>query len=79
MRVRVMEREELSTRLEQLEQEVSQTSELITRHRNILAEFGRKETDSETIRILLSQLKIQLVFQLQEREQLRDKLARLSG
>jgi hypothetical protein len=74
-----MQREELSRRLEQLEQQVSQTLELITRHRNILADVGKKEVDAETIQIMLSQLEMQLVFQLQEREKLRDALARLSG
>ena len=78
MRVRVMEREQLSRRLAYLEQEVSQTLELITRHRNILADSGRKEVDAEAIQIMLSQLEIQLVFQLQEREKLRDALARLN-
>lgn len=74
-----MEREQLSKRLEKLERQVSQTLELITRHRNILANFGRKEVDAETMQIILSQLEIQLVFQLQEREKLRNALARLSG
>jgi hypothetical protein len=74
-----MEREQLSKHLEQLEHQISQTLELITRHRNILADCGRKEADAETIQIMLSQLEIQLVFQLQEREKLRDRLARLSG
>jgi hypothetical protein len=74
-----MERKELSRRLEQLEQEVSQTLELITRHRNILADLGRKEVDAETMQIMLSQLQTQLVFQLQEREKLRDALVRLNG
>lgn len=73
-----MDREELSKRLEQLEQEVAQALELITRHRNILADIGRKEADAETIQIMLSQLEIQLVFQLQEREKLRDALVRLN-
>jgi hypothetical protein len=77
MRVRVMERAELSKRLERVEQEVAQTLELITHHRNILADFGRKEVDAETIQIMLSQLEIQLVFQLQEREKLRAELTRL--
>jgi hypothetical protein len=78
MRVHVMEREQLSRRLEQLDQQVSQTLELITRHRNILADVGRKEVDAETIQIMLSQLEIQLVFQLQEREKLRAELTRLT-
>jgi hypothetical protein len=73
-----MDREELSKRLEQLEQQVSQTLKLITRHRDILADFGKKEVDAETIQIMLSQLEIQLVFQLQERERLRAELARLN-
>jgi hypothetical protein len=73
-----MEMTELSKRLEQVEQEVSQTLELITRHRNILADFGRKEVDAETIQIMLAQLEFQMVFQLQEREKLRAELARLN-
>jgi hypothetical protein len=79
MRVRVMDREQLTRRLEQLEQEISKTLELVTTHRNILADLGRKEVDAETIQIMLSQLEIQLIFQLQEREKLRHALARLSG
>jgi hypothetical protein len=78
MRVRVMERDQLSSRLDQLEQQVSETLELITRHRNILADLDRKEVDAETIQIMVSQLEIQLVFQLQEREKLRAELARLN-
>ena len=78
MRVRVMERKELSRRLEQLEQQVSETLELITHHRNILADFGRKQVDGETIQIMLSQLEIHLAFQLQEREKLRNALAGLN-
>jgi hypothetical protein len=74
-----MERDQLSRRLEQLEQQVSQTLELITRNRNILADFGRKEADAETIQIMLSQLEIRLVLQLQEREKLRNELAQLNG
>jgi hypothetical protein len=78
MRVRAMQREQLSRTLEHLEQQVSETLELITRHRNILAGFGRKEVDAETIQIMLSELEVQLVIQLQERGKLRDELARLS-
>src|SRR5262245_49109455 len=74
-----MERAELLRRLEQVEQEVSQTLELITRHRNILAEFGGKEVDGETIEIMLTQLEHQLVFQFRERERLRAELAQLNG
>jgi len=74
-----MEREQLSRHLAQLEQQISQTLELITSHRNILADVGRKEVDVETIQIMLSQLEIQLVFQLQEREKLRDALGKLNG
>jgi hypothetical protein len=74
-----MEREQLSRHLAQLEQQISQTLELITSHRNILADVGRKEVDAETIQIMLSQLEIQLVFQLQEREKLRDALGKLNG
>ena len=62
-----------------MEQQISQTLELITSHRNILADVGRKEVDVETIQIMLSQLEIQLVFQLQEREKLRDALGKLNG
>src|SRR5215475_4581668 len=76
--LRVMEREELLRRWEQVEQEVSATLELITRHRNILAELGRKETDGDTIQIMLTQLENRLVFELQKRETLRAELARLS-
>jgi hypothetical protein len=71
-----MEKAELSKRFERVEHEVSQTLELISRHRNILADLGRKEVDAETIQIMLSQLEIQLVFQLQEREKLRAELTR---
>jgi len=77
--VRVMEKAELSKRFERVEREVSQTLELISRHRNILADLGRKEVDAETIQIMLSQLEIQLVFQLQEREKLRAELTRHNG
>jgi hypothetical protein len=73
-----MDREELLKRLEQLEQEVSQTLELITHHRNIVADFGDKEIDAETIQIMLSQLENHLAFQLQEREKLRNALAGLN-
>jgi hypothetical protein len=79
VRVRVMEKAELSKRFERVEHEVSQTLELISRHRNILADLGRKEVDAETIQIMLSQLEIQLVFQLQEREKLRAELTRHNG
>jgi hypothetical protein len=79
MRVRVVERQQLSKLLEQLEREVSQTLELITHHRSILADLGKKEVDAETIQIMLSQLENHLVFQLQEREKLRNALARLNG
>jgi hypothetical protein len=78
VRVRVMERDQLSKLLEKLELQIAQTLELITRHRNILADYGRKEVDAEKVRIMLSQLEIQLVSQLQEREKLRDELARLN-
>jgi hypothetical protein len=74
-----MERTELSKRLEQVEQEVSQTLELITRHRNILAEVSRKGVDGDTIQIMLSQLENQLILQMQEREKLRAELAGLNG
>jgi hypothetical protein len=74
-----MDRMELLKRLEQVEQEVSQTHELITLHRNILADLGRKEVDAESIQIMLSQLEIQLVLRLQEREKLQAALARLNG
>jgi hypothetical protein len=74
-----METAELSKRLERVEQEAAKTLELITHHRNILADSGRKEVDAETIQIMLSQLEIQLVFQLQEREKLRAELAQLNG
>ena len=74
-----MERTELSKRLEQVEQEVSQTLELITRHRNILAEVTRKGVDGDTIQIMLSQLESQLILQMQEREKLRAGLAGLKG
>jgi hypothetical protein len=77
MRVRVMERAELSKRLEGVEHEIFLTLELITRHRNILADFGRKEVDAETIQIMLAQLETQLVFQLQEREKLLAQLAQI--
>jgi hypothetical protein len=74
-----MEREELLRRLEQVEQEVSVTLELIRQHQNILAEFARTEVDGETMQILLTQLEERLVFQLQERERLRAEVARLNG
>jgi hypothetical protein len=78
MRVRVMERQQLLNVLEKLEKEVSQTLELITHHRNILAGLDKKEVDAETIQIMLSQLENHLVFQLQEREKLRNALASLN-
>jgi hypothetical protein len=74
VRVPVMERTELLRRLEQVEQEVSQTLELVRRYRNILAEFGRKEVDVETIQIMLTQLEERFVFQLLKRERLRAEL-----
>jgi transcriptional regulator with XRE-family HTH domain len=71
--------ESKSLRRAVVNREVSQTLELISRHRNILADLGRKEVDAETIQIMLSQLEIQLVFQLQEREKLRAELTRHNG
>jgi hypothetical protein len=78
VRVRVVEKQRLSELLAKLEQEVSQTLELITHHRNILSGLDEKEVDAETIQIMLAQLESHLVLQLQEREKLRNALAALN-
>jgi hypothetical protein len=74
-----MERKELLKRLEQVEQQLSQEMEMITRQRKMLAEADNKEADTDSIQILLAGLENLLVFHLQEREKLRAKLARLEG
>jgi hypothetical protein len=75
----VMERTELLKRLEHVEQQVSNETEMIARQRKILAELDAQEVDTDALQILLVGLENLLVFHLQEREKLRAELARLTG
>jgi hypothetical protein len=74
----VMERTELLTRLEEVEQQVSRDMELITRQRNILA-MSDKAVDTDAIRIMLVGLENLLIAHLQERAKLQAELAKLAG
>ena len=69
-----MERTELLKRLEQVEHQVRQVTELIARQRRILAELNKVLVDTDDPQILLQRYENLLVFHLQERERLRAEL-----
>jgi len=74
-----MGKAELLKLLEQVEQQIVQDMELITRQRKVLAELDRKEVDNDALQIMLVGLENLLVAHLQEREKLRAMLAKLEG
>ena len=74
-----MGKAELLKLLEQVEQQIVQDMELITRQRKVLAELDRKEVDNDALQIMLVGLENLLVAHLQEREKLRAMLAELEG
>jgi hypothetical protein len=74
-----MERSELLKRLAQVEQQVSNETEMIARQRKMLAELHANEVDTDAIQIMLASLENLLVLHLQEREKLRAALAKLDG
>jgi hypothetical protein len=72
-----MERMELLTRLEQVERQIAQDTELIASQRKVLADLSGKGVDNDAIQIMLVGLENLLVVHLQEREKLRGEIAKL--
>ena len=72
-----MERSELLKRLEDVEQQLSNEMEMITRQRKMLAELDAKEADADALQIMLANMENLLVLHLQERQKLRAELAQL--
>jgi hypothetical protein len=68
-----MERAELLKRLEEVEQLVSNETEMIVRHRKTLAELDVKEVDTYALQIMLVGLESLLVSHFEELEKLRRK------
>jgi hypothetical protein len=75
----VLERSKLLEQLAEVEQQVSRDMEIIARQQKILAELDGKGVDTDAIQIMVTGLEDLLIFHLQEREKLRDELARLNG
>jgi hypothetical protein len=74
-----MERAELLKRLEEVEQLVSNETEMIVRHRKTLAELDVKEVDTYALQIMLVGLESLLVSHFEELEKLRRMSAELEG
>jgi hypothetical protein len=74
-----MERTELLKRLEEVEQLVSNETEMIVRHRKTLAELDVKEVDTYALQIMLVGLESLLVSHFEELEKLRRMSAELEG
>jgi hypothetical protein len=74
-----MEKTELLRRLEEVEQQLSNETEMITRQRKMLAEIDAREADTDAIKIMLDSLENLLVLHLQQREKLRAELVKLLG
>jgi hypothetical protein len=72
-----MEKTELLRRLEEVEQQLSNETEMITRQRKMLAEIDAREADTDAIKIMLDSLENLLVLHLQQREKLRAELVKL--
>jgi hypothetical protein len=72
----VMERTEL---LKRLEQQLVQEMEQVTRQRELLTDLVAKGVEIEPARMLLGRLENLLVFHLQERQNLRVQLDRMTG
>jgi uncharacterized protein (UPF0335 family) len=72
-----MERMELLKRLEQVERQIAQDTELIASQRKVLADLSGKGVDNDAIQIMLVGLENLLVVHLQEREKLRGEIAKL--
>jgi uncharacterized protein (UPF0335 family) len=74
-----MERMELLQRLEQVERQIAEDTELIARQRKVLADLRGKGVDNGAIQIMLVGLENLLVVHLQEREKLRREIAKLDS
>jgi uncharacterized protein (UPF0335 family) len=72
-----MGRMELLKRLEQVERQIAQDTELIASQRKVLADLSGKGVDNDAIQIMLVGLENLLVVHLQEREKLRGEIAKL--
>jgi len=72
-----MEKTELLKRLEDVEQQLANEMEMITRQRKMLAELDAKEADADALQIMLANMENLLVLHLQERQKLRAELAQL--
>ena len=74
-----MERTGLVKKLEQVEQQLRQEMEQVTRQRELLTDLAAKGVETEPARMLLGRLESLLILRLQEREKLRVELTSLTG
>jgi hypothetical protein len=79
MRVRYMESTELLKRLQQLELQVWDVTQEVTRQGKVITQLDAVGMDTNGARLLLSRLENLLIVYLQEREKLREKIAKLDG
>jgi hypothetical protein len=73
-----MERTELLKRLEQVEQQLGQEMEQVTRQRELITDLAAKGVEIEPAKLLLGRLENLLIFHLQERQNLRVQLDRMT-
>jgi hypothetical protein len=71
-----MERTELLKRLEQLELQVWDVTEEVARQQKVITQLNAVDMDTNDAQLLLSRLENLLIVYLQEREKLREKLAK---
>lgn len=74
-----MERMELLKRLELLELQVWDVTQEVTRQKKVITQLDAASMDTDGAQLLLSRLENLLIVYLQEREKLREKLAKLDG
>ena len=74
-----MEKSELLKQFEQLELQVWNLTQEVTRQRNVIIQLEAASMDTNEPQLLLSRLENLLIIYLQDREKLREKIAQLDG
>jgi len=75
----VMERTELVKRLEQLDLQVWDITQQVSRQRNVITKLNEVGMDTNEPQLLLSRLENMLIRYLHERENLRQQIAKLDS
>jgi hypothetical protein len=74
-----MERTQLVKRLEQPDLQVWDVTQQVNNQRNVVAKLRAVEMDTNEPQLLISRLENLLIHYLQEREKLRNDIAKLDG